>query len=586
MSEQGVSMSVLGPELNTLLRPFRARLGLAVAVQAVAGVSSLLPLIALANLADSLHQAPTSQPSVMGWVLLAVVGSCLWLCGQTLALHLTHAVDADLCHRVRVRLAEHLQRLPLGWFARMGPEGVTRYAEQDVRALHQLVGHAPTDLVNVLLIPLATFAYLVWSNSGLALWCLLPLAMGGLGYWRLGSNHYRADVERRNAATQQLFSDYSQFAANLGLVRQFPEAGIRRRLQQTLQQFDQHFSHWVNRAGHLAALVQVLLSAPWLLAWVVLGALLPGLGEVGAAQLCGFLLLVRAMAAPVLAMGHGLDALNSARVSAQRLQAVLSTPPLSEPSAPLAPQDASVELHEVSFAHGAVPVLSAINLRLEPGTTTALVGPSGSGKSTLMGLIARFMEVDRGQVLVGGVDVRQIASRQLQQHLALVFQHADALRLSLAQNIALYRPDATLEQVREAAQAACLDSRIMALPNGYASIAGDDVQLSGGELQRLAIARALLSSAPIMLLDEPTSATDPQTERALRAALRDGAAGRTRLIVAHRLETIRHAEQILVLSEGCIVQRGRHQDLLATPGLYRQLWHEQQPSAEPLEPVS
>lgn len=572
--------------LHEILRPFRGRLYLAVALQAVAGICSLLPLIALAHLADSLRQAPPLAASAMAWVVLAVVASAVWLCGQTLALHLTHQVDADLCDRLRVRLAEHLQRLPLGWFARLGPEGVTRYAEQDVRALHQLVGHAPTDLVNLLLIPLATFGYLLWSNSGLALWCLLPLALGGLSYWRLGSAHYREAVAQRNGAIQRLFSDYSQFASNLGLVRQFPDAGIHRRVQEAVQQFDQRFSHWVSRAGHLAALIQVLLSAPWLLAWVVLGALLIGMADVGAAQVCGFLLLVRAMAAPVLAMGHGFDALNSAGESARRLQAVLTTPPLAEPEAPQSPRDASVEMLEVNFSHGDVPVLNSITLRLEPGTTTALVGPSGAGKSTLAGLIARFMDVDSGQVRVGGVDVRQIASRALQQHLALVFQHAGALRLSLAQNIALYQPDASHAQVRRAAKAACLDAWIMGLPKGYASVVDEDVRLSGGELQRLAIARALLSPAPIMLLDEPTSATDPHTERALRAALHNDAAGRTRLIIAHRLETIRHAEQILVLSDGRIVQRGRHADLLAMDGLYRQLWNEQTSNADQLEPVS
>ncbi|WP_242167570.1 MULTISPECIES: ABC transporter ATP-binding protein [unclassified Pseudomonas] len=571
-------------QLSEMLRPFRRRLGLAIGLQAVAGICSLLPLIALAQLADSLRQAPPLAPSAMAWVALAVGASALWLCGQTLALHLTHQVDADLCDRLRVRLAEHLQRLPLGWFARLGPDGVTRYAEQDVRALHQLVGHAPTDLVNLLLIPLATFAYLLWSHSGLALWCLLPLALGVLGYWRLGSAHYRDDVEQRNGAIQRLFSDYSEFAGNLGLVRQFPDAGIHRNVQEAVQQFDQRFSHWVSRAGHLAALIQVLLSAPWLLAWVVVGAL--WVGDVGAAQICAFLLLVRAMAAPVLAMGHGFDALNNARESARRLQAVLNTPPLAEPDAPHVPRDASVEMLEVNFSHADVPILRSINLRLEPGTTTALVGPSGAGKSTLAGLIARFMDVDSGQVRVGGVDVRQIASRELQQQLALVFQQAGALRLSLAQNIALYQPEASEAQIRAAAKAACLDSWIMGLPKGYASVVDEDVRLSGGEVQRLAIARALLSRAPIMLLDEPTSATDPQTERALRAALQDDAAGRTRLIVAHRLHSIRHAEQILVLCEGRIVQRGRHAELLAVDGVYRQLWNEQTSNAEQLEPVS
>jgi ABC-type multidrug transport system fused ATPase/permease subunit len=572
--------------LSEMLRPFRARLGAAIALQAVAGICSLLPLIALAQLADSLRQAPPLATSALNWVVVAVVASALWLFGQTLALHLTHQVDADLCDRLRVRLAEHLQRLPLGWFARLGPEGVTRYAEQDVRALHQLVGHAPTDLVNLLLIPMATLAYLLWSNCALALWCLLPLALGVLGYWRLGSAHYREDVALRNSAIHRLFSDYSQFAGNLGLVRQFPSAGIHHRVQEAVQQFDQRFSHWVSRAGHLAALIQVLLSAPWLLAWVVLGTLFIGVSEVGAVQVCGFLLLVRAMAAPVLALGHGFDALNNARASARRLQEVLSTPPLIEPDAPQSPRDASVEMLDVSFSQGDVTVLKAINLRLEPGTTTALVGPSGAGKSTLAGLIARFMDVDSGHVRVGGVDVRQIASRQLQQYLALVFQQAGALRLSLAQNIALYQPHASEKQIRAAAKAACLDDWIMGLPKGYASVVDDDVRLSGGELQRLAIARALLSRAPIMLLDEPTSATDPQTERALRTALRDDAAGRTRLIIAHRLETIAHAEQILVLCEGRIVQRGCHAQLLAVDGLYRQLWDEQMSMADQLEFVS
>lgn len=571
-------------QLSEMLRPFRRRLGLAIGLQAVAGICSLLPLIALAQLADSLRQAPPLAPSAMAWVALAVGASALWLCGQTLALHLTHQVDADLCDRLRVRLAEHLQRLPLGWFARLGPDGVTRYAEQDVRALHQLVGHAPTDLVNLLLIPLATFAYLLWSHSALALWCLLPLALGVLGYWRLGSAHYRDAVEQRNGAIQRLFSDYSEFAGNLGLVRQFPDAGIHRNVQEAVQQFDQRFSHWVSRAGYLAALIQVLLSAPWLLAWVVIGAL--WVGDVGAAQICAFLLLVRAMAAPVLAMGHGFDALNNARESARRLQAVLNTPPLAEPDAPHVPRDASVEMLEVNFSHADVPILRSINLRLEPGTTTALVGPSGAGKSTLAGLIARFMDVDSGQVRVGGVDVRQIASRELQQQFALVFQQAGALRLSLAQNIALYQPEASEAQIRAAAKAACLDSWIMGLPKGYASVVDEDVRLSGGEVQRLAIARALLSRAPIMLLDEPMSATDPQTERALRAALQDDAAGRTRLIVAHRLHSIRHAEQILVLCEGRIVQRGQHAELLAVDGVYRQLWNEQTSNAEQLEPVS
>ncbi|HDR9637187.1 TPA: ABC transporter ATP-binding protein, partial [Burkholderia stabilis] len=236
------------------------------------------------------------------------------------------------------------------------------------------------------------------------------------------------------------------------------------------------------------------------------------------------------------------------------------------------PRDASVELCGASVDIDGAPILRDIDATIAAGTTTAIIGPSGAGKSTLLMLLARFMDPDRGAVRLGGADLRLLASSTRREQVAMVFQQATALDVSIAANIALYRPDASRDEIRAAARAACLDERIDALPGGYDCICGRDVRLSGGELQRLSIARALLSRAPLLLLDEPASALDPQTARALRNALRGEV--RTRVIVSHDLDAIRHADQILVMDRGCIVERGTHAALLAARGLYARLWSE------------
>ncbi len=208
------------------------------------------------------------------------------------------------------------------------------------------------------------------------------------------------------------------------------------------------------------------------------------------------------------------------------------------------PVDGAVALHGLGHAYEGVEVLADIDLELKDGNLVALVGPSGSGKSTLLHLLARYMDAQRGELEIGGLALKDM-------------------------------PDADLPEIRQAARDACLDERIMALPRGYDSVPGRDLQLSGGELQRLALARALLSPARLLLLDEPTSALDPQTARQVLHNLRERGGGRTRVIVAHRLAEVSDADLILVLVAGRLVERGEHAALLAADGAYARLWREQ-----------
>ncbi|MCV4223918.1 ABC transporter ATP-binding protein PchH [Pseudomonas aeruginosa] len=536
------------PVLWRLLRTYRWRLAAAMGLQALAGLCSLLPWMLLAWLAEPLARGQ-AQPALLALVLLAVLA---WLGCQALAAHLAHRVDADLCNDLRLRLLAHLQRLPLDWFGRQGPDGVARLVEQDVRALHQLIAHAPNDLSNLLVVPLVALLWLAWLHPWLLLFCLLPLVLAAAGFLLLRSACYRDQVLRRNAALERLSADYGEFAHNLLLARQYPGAGIQQGAEASAAAFGEAFGAWVKRVGHLAALVYVQLSTPWLLAWVLLGTLaLDALGvPLALGQACAFLLLLRALAAPVQA-------------------------PLAEGRSTRELVDGAVALRGLGHAYEGVEVLADIDLELKDGSLVALVGPSGSGKSTLLHLLARYMDAQRGELEIGGLALKDMPDAVRHRHIALVGQQAAALEISLADNIALFRPDADLQEIRQAARDACLDERIMALPRGYDSVPGRDLQLSGGELQRLALARALLSPARLLLLDEPTSALDPQTARQVLRNLRERGGGRTRVIVAHRLAEVSDADLILVLVAGRLVERGEHAALLAADGAYARLWREQ-----------
>ena len=554
------------PVLWRLLRTCRWRLAAAMGLQALAGLCSLLPWMLLAWLAEPLARGQ-AQPALLALVLLAVLA---WLGCQALAAHLAHRVDADLCNDLRLRLLAHLQRLPLDWFGRQGPDGVARLVEQDVRALHQLIAHAPNDLSNLLVVPLVALLWLAWLHPWLLLFCLLPLVLAAAGFLLLRSARYRDLVLRQRRAGKAL--------GGLWRIRPQPAAGPtvpRRRHTTGRRGVGGGLRRSVRRLGEagrpprragLRAVVDALAAG--------LGPARragPGCPRRAAGARPG--LCLPAPAAGLGCPGAGARprrrrAAGRARAAAERLQQVFDQAPLAEGRSTREPVDGAVALHGLGHAYEGVEVLADIDLELEDGSLVALVGPSGSGKSTLLHLLARYMDAQRGELEVGGLALKDMPDAVRHRHIALVGQQAAALEISLADNIALFRPDADLQEIRQAARDACLDERIMALPRGYDSVPGRDLQLSGGELQRLALARALLSPARLLLLDEPTSALDPQTARQVLRNLRERGGGRTRVIVAHRLAEVSDADLILVLVAGRLVERGEHAALLAADGAY------------------
>ena len=267
--------------------------------------------------------------------------------------------------------------------------------------------------------------------------------------------------------------------------------------------------------------------------------------------------------------GNMADNLQMLGASMDKANSIDDTPVMDIDGAELTPADTSVEFQDVSFAYGDRTILDHVSLTVPSGSITAVVGPSGGGKTTLCNLIARFWDVQSGKITVGGYDVREYKLDSLMKNISMVFQSVYLFNDTVENNIKFGRPDATHEQVVAAARAACCHDFIMALPDGYDTVLGEGGgSLSGGEKQRISIARAMLKDAPIVILDEATASVDPENEAELQAAISALTRGKTLIMIAHRLNTVRNADQILVLSGGHIVQRGTHEELMAQGGLY------------------
>jgi ATP-binding cassette, subfamily B, bacterial IrtB/YbtQ len=307
---------------------------------------------------------------------------------------------------------------------------------------------------------------------------------------------------------------------------------------------------------------------------LVLGAFLALGGSVGAAEILAILVLAARCADPLLSLSDIGGKLRGARSELDRLDKVLRTEPLREPAEPVQPVGRGIEFESVTFRHGNRTVFDNVSLSVPEGQRLAVVGPSGTGKTTLLQLLARFYDVDAGAVRVGGVDVRAISTEVLMDQLAIVFQDVHLFDGTIEENVRLGRPDADEAEVRAAAAAARLDDVIERLPGGWATNVGEGgALLSGGERQRVSIARALLKNAPIVLLDEVTSALDPVNEAAVHDGIERLMAGRTVVMVAHRMRTVQRAGRVVFLDGGRIVEEGSHDELLRRDGRYAAFWN-------------
>lgn len=553
-----------------VLAPARAALVVGGLAQALLAVVQIVPFILFAEVARLfLRGAGVDEFIAVGVAALLVMA--LSATGTTVLLFGMHLYDARFAAALRRRLMDKLSTLPLGWFTNRKAADVKTLVGDDVAALHYLVTHSVLDLVAAVVTPVVTLGYLFAVQWRLALVLLLPLVVFLVVMIRISRRD--ADKNALVQRTSALASGQAQtFFSTIDQARVFgPRAVVD--LPETLCRMGDVVERW-QRETSLAKTQAVMINRPTtvlgllaLVGWAFVSA-----GWMRPEELIVFLIVGTSCGAQLIGIASGIGVLTQAFAARDSLEWLLGTPGLVSPDNRHAPPG-HVRFAGVRFGYGAGPaVLPALDLELEPGQVTALVGPSGAGKSTVAALLARMWDPQEGGVSIDGVDIRNLSSDELYAKVAILLQDVQLLRASVRDNIALSRSEATDEQVRAAAEAAQIHERIMQLPQGYDTVV-DNTRLSGGERQRIGIARTLLADTPIVVLDEATAAADPDSEWAIRQGLDRLLTGRTVLMIAHRLHTVRDADRIVVLRDGVIAESGTHQELLDRNGTYAELWH-------------
>ena len=510
------------------------------------------------------------------WLLVTLAGMAVcWACRRRVE-RAGVAVGVALLQGARQRIGDHVARLPLGWFTTQNTGHLGHVITQGMMAVAQLPAHVFTPVISGAVTPLVIVAALFavhWPLGLIALLGLAVLAGALLLSARLG--------QRTDRAFQRHFADASQrmveFAQAQSVLRAFNgEGGGTQLLEQALERQRQSGLRLIYQSSLSVVLntwvVQVIFAALLIAAALWLNGLMGDTRDnASVIAVVVALLLSSRYIEPLLDVAGYAEILRSASGQLDAVQAIFAARPLPEPDQPQPPRDGSIELRAVSMAYAPdqPDVLHDVSLRIEPGSMTALIGASGSGKTTLVRLIARFFDAREGCVLVGGVDVRHMSDSQLAGQISHIFQDCYLFQGSIADNIRIGKPTANADEILEAAQQAGLGELVGRLPQGLDTPVGEGgARLSGGERQRIAIARALIKEAAILLVDEATAALDAENQHVIARTLARLRGQRTLVVIAHQLSTVSMADRIVVLDHGRVAEQGTPAALLAAKGRY------------------
>lgn len=557
-----------------LTAPIRGSMMVARVLGFLYGALAVAPYVILVDLGEVLLAAARSGVSPDRGEVISLL---MWLIGAFgarygiyfLALGVTHFADLRFGHIVRSRMVKVLSGAPLAWFTSTNSGAVRKAIQDDTHDVHTVIAHAPVESTAAISAPLSLLIYAFVVDWRLGLLSIATMPIYGLIYaWMLaGMGDKTAQMDRH---LTRVSATMVEFVSGISVVKAFGTVGrSHQRFTQAAEDFSRFYRDWCGPMLRGSALGQASVSPSLILLISTSGgAALAAAGIVSPVQVITCALIALVIPAAIEVLGTTAWAYQIAGAAALRIVNLLSVTPLPA-TGTVVPTTADIEIDDVCFSYGSTLALDHVSLRVPEGSITALVGASGSGKSTLATLVARFADPDRGAVRIGGVDARDIAPDVLYRHVSFVLQDPQLLDISVRDNIALGVPGASDEAVWAAAGAARIDDYLRSLPRGLDSVIGEDAHPSGGQAQRIAIARALLVDAPILVLDEATAFTDPEAEADIQAALTRLVQGKTVLVIAHRAASIVGVDQIAILDAGRLIASGTPEQLADHPYMRR-----------------
>ena len=554
---------------------------------ALSALVALLPFVYIWRiLRDVLNVAPNYSQAVdiphYGWmaVLFAVLAYLIYV-GALLCSHMSAFRVAT---NLRLAASEHLAKLPLGFTETFGSGKLRKIIQESTGAAETYLAHQLPDQSSAMATPIGLLALLFIFDWRLGLLSLIPVILGFVIMSAMTGKRMAEKMRQYGNALEAMSNEAVEYVRGIPVVKTFGQSVFSfKKFKATIDEYEK----WVIAYTRDMRLPMMLYTAAinGVFAFLIAGGLIftrQGVTPQFLLNLLFYIVITPVISLTLTKMMYMSENKMIVADALSRIDSVLDAEPMTTGAEPRRPKDSSLEFKDVYFSYdGKTDVINGVSLSVKPRQTVAFVGPSGGGKSTLASLACRFFDVGSGSVSIGGVDVRDIPKAELMDTVSFVFQNSRLLKGSILDNVKLGRPDATEDEVLSALKAAqCMDI-VEKLPDGiHTEIGSRGIYLSGGEQQRIAIARAMLKNAPILILDEATAFADPDNEARVQAAFAELAKGKTVIMIAHRLSTVADADCIYVVQDGRIAESGTKDALCAQNGLFAQMWRDYQSSVQ------
>lgn len=554
---------------------------------AISAFIALLPFIYIWKIVKEVLDVAPDFSSATGLVhngIMAMVFAIAAFLVYIGALMCSHLAAFRVATNMRIAVTEHIAKLPLGFADSFGSGKLRKIINDSTGATETYLAHQLPDKYAALATPVGLLVLLFVFDWRLGLLSLVPVILAFLIMSAMTGKHMVEKMKQYNNALENMSNEAVEYVRGIPVVKTFGQSVFSfKKFKSTIDEYQK----WVVAYTKDMRVPMMFYTAAinGVFAFLIAGALWFTAGGVTNAFLLNlifYIVITPVISLTLTKMMYMSENNMIVKDALERIDGVLSVSPMSESKTPEHPADSSVELNDVHFSYdGKNEVIRGVSMNIGAGQTVALVGPSGGGKSTLAGLMARFFDVKSGSIKVGGSDIREIPKEELMNAVSFVFQDSKLIKATIAENVKLGKPDATDEEVAAALHAAQCDDIIQKFPDGAGTTVGTKgVYLSGGERQRIAIARAVLKNAPVIILDEATAFADPDNESKVQKAFSELSKGKTVIMIAHRLSTVADADCIYVIKDGLIAESGRRDELLEKNGVFAEMWKEYAASVE------